>query len=239
MWQNNPQSDYWITWYRSNRIGPEHPRYRAPSQLDLGNFTTPAEPDFGTQNLTWLDSEIVGRGEMYTPVAADVGKLVHCAVSANNGGATVTKTASAPPVITAVNTDGSVSGTVPGTLSLSLGAPASFGAFTAGVARDYDASMAANVISTAGSATLSVADQSATATGHLVNGAFSLPSALQVRAASAGGVGGAAGRRRRQREPDVAAELRRAGQQRPGHARRSASTSARPTRCGPAPTARG
>ena len=38
----------------------------------------------------------------------------------------------------------------------------------------------ANVISTAGDATLSVADPSATATGHLVNGAFSLPQALQV-----------------------------------------------------------
>ena len=114
---------------------------------------------------------------------------MHCAVSANNGGATVTKTASAPAVITAVNVDGTVSGSVPGTLSLTLGAPANFGAFTAGVARDYDTSMTANVISTAGSATLSVADPSATATGHLVNGAFALPSPLLVRASSAAGVG--------------------------------------------------
>ena len=47
------------------------------------------------------------------------------------------------------------------------------------------------MISTAGDAVLSVADQSATATGHLVNGAFSLPAALQASASSAGGTGGA------------------------------------------------
>ena len=45
---------------------------------------------------------------------------------------------------------------VPATLSLSLGAPASFGPFTPGVTRDYTAATTANVISTAGNATLSV-----------------------------------------------------------------------------------
>ena len=49
-----------------------------------------------------------------------------------------------------------VGGTVPATLSLSLGAPATFGAFAPGVDRTYDASTTANVISTAGDATLSV-----------------------------------------------------------------------------------
>ena len=44
--------------------------------------------------------------------------------------------------------------------------------------------------STAGDATLAVADASPTATGHLVNGAFSLPSALQAKAASPNGTGG-------------------------------------------------
>jgi hypothetical protein len=97
-WENTPGADYWVTWYRSNPIGPDHPRYRAPSQLDLGSFTTPAEPEFGTQNLTWLDSLIVGRGKKYTPTAADVGKVIHCAVNANNGGATVWQTARAPQI---------------------------------------------------------------------------------------------------------------------------------------------
>jgi hypothetical protein len=86
---------------------------------------------------------------------------------------------------------GPVSGTVSATLSLTLGAPATFGAFTPGLAKDYVASMTANVISTAGDGALSVADPSATATGHLVNGTFSLPSILQAKAASTAGVGSA------------------------------------------------
>ncbi|WP_196807461.1 Xaa-Pro dipeptidyl-peptidase [Candidatus Solirubrobacter pratensis] len=79
---------------------------------------------------------------------------------------------------TATGTDienGGASGTVPATLSLTLGAPASFGAFTPGVANDYSAATTAKVVSTAGDATLSVSDP-----GHLANGAFSLPDPLQV-----------------------------------------------------------
>jgi hypothetical protein len=70
---------------------------------------------------------------------------------------------------------GAVAGNAPATLALTLGAPASFGAFAAGVDRTYTASTTANVVSTAGDATLSVADP-----GHLANGAFSLPEPLQV-----------------------------------------------------------
>jgi exo-1,4-beta-D-glucosaminidase len=71
--------------------------------------------------------------------------------------------------------DGSVGGTVPATLALTLGSPASFGAFTAGVDREYTATTTANVISTAGNAALTVSDP-----GHLTNGSFSLPEALRV-----------------------------------------------------------
>jgi hypothetical protein len=91
-----------------------------------------------------------------------------------------------------MQTNGDVGGTVPATLALTLGTPATFGTFTPGVTNDYNASMTANVISTAGDAALSVADPSSTATGHLVNGAFSLPSALQAKASSpAAGAGSA------------------------------------------------
>jgi hypothetical protein len=76
----------------------------------------------------------------------------------------------------------SVGADVPATLALTLGAPVSFGAFVPGVQADYDASTSANVLSTAGDATLSVADTSATAPGHLVNGAFTLPQPLLVAA---------------------------------------------------------
>jgi hypothetical protein len=79
-------------------------------------------------------------------------------------------------------TGGGAGAAVPATLALTLGNPASFGTFTPGVTKDYAATSTANVISTAGDATLSVADASSTATGHLVNGAFSLPSVLQARA---------------------------------------------------------
>jgi amidase len=68
-----------------------------------------------------------------------------------------------------------VGGTVPATLSLSLGPAASFGAFTPGVDKEYTASTTAAIISPAGSASLSVSDP-----GHMANGSFSLPEALRV-----------------------------------------------------------
>jgi len=80
-------------------------------------------------------------------------------------------------------------GTVAATLSLTLGAPASFGTFTPGVDKSYTASTTANVISTAGDATLSVADPDTTAPGHLVNGSFSLPQPLQMKATDASTAG--------------------------------------------------
>lgn len=85
-------------------------------------------------------------------------------------------------VYPAVRQGTTAGGTVGATLSLTLGAPATFGVFTPGLARDYTASTTANVVSTAGDASLSIADPSSTATGHLVNGSFWLPQAVQVRA---------------------------------------------------------
>jgi hypothetical protein len=85
----------------------------------------------------------------------------------------------APPVVAGVG------GTVPPTLALTLGTPASFGAFTPGIAHDYTASTTATVTSTAGDAALAVADPSATAPGRLVNGAFALASPLEAHVGSA------------------------------------------------------
>ncbi len=73
-----------------------------------------------------------------------------------------------------------VGGTVPATLSLTLGAPASFGAFAPGLTRTYTAQTTANVISTAGEASLTVSDP-----GHLTNGGYALPKPLQVQIAPA------------------------------------------------------
>jgi hypothetical protein len=89
------------------------------------------------------------------------------------------------------NAGGGVGGSVGSTLGVTMGAAPAFGNFSPGVEKDYTSQTTANVISTAGDATLSVADPSSTATGHLVNGSFSLPSPLQVKASSPAGVGGA------------------------------------------------
>ena len=96
-----------------------------------------------------------------------------------------------PPACT--STPGDVGGTVPPTLSLSLGTPASFGAFTPGAERTYDATTTATVTSSAGDATLSVTDPSNTATGRLVNGSYALDEPLQARASR--GTGSAPSRR--------------------------------------------
>ena len=73
---------------------------------------------------------------------------------------------------------------MPATLALTLGAPATFGAFTPGVAKEYTASTTATVISTAGDAALTVADPSTNGTGRLVNGTFSLAAAAAGRSAT-------------------------------------------------------
>ena len=75
-------------------------------------------------------------------------------------------------------------GDVPATLNLTLGASASFPAFMPSVGRDYTASLAATILSTAANATLTVADPSATQTGHLVNGTYSLAQALRAAGTS-------------------------------------------------------
>jgi sugar phosphate isomerase/epimerase len=85
-----------------------------------------------------------------------------------------------------------VGGNVPSLLALSLPAqPGSFGTFQPTVSKNYETAVAATVTSTAGDATLSVTDTGTTAPGHLVNGAFSLPSPLNVKAANAATPGNA------------------------------------------------
>jgi amidase len=92
------------------------------------------------------------------------------------GGAGHLAPATAPRLAYVTQATAPVGGLVPATLSLTLGAPASFGAFTPGVAKDYTAATTANVISTAGDAALSVAP----APTYLANGTFALTSPLEV-----------------------------------------------------------
>jgi hypothetical protein len=85
-------------------------------------------------------------------------------------------------------TGGDVGGSTPATLNLTLGTSAGFSPFIPGLARDYATTMTATMTSTAADAALWVADPSATATGHLVNGSFALAAPLQVSATSPNGV---------------------------------------------------
>ena len=107
---------------------------------------------------------------------------------------------------------GPVSGTVPATLSLTLGPAASFGPFVPGVAREYTTTMAATVISSAGDATLSVGDP-----GRLMN-------STSRSAATPGLV--------------LEVRLDRPDVQRGRHDHVQAERSAPTMRCAPAPTAR-
>jgi 3-keto-disaccharide hydrolase len=158
-WQNATPADVSYQWFRSN-----------DASQTIGALA-PTETEY--------DSQLVGTDAKYTATAADLatGKILWCRVSASTAQGTVYAYAEAP-----VDHPISVGGTVPATLSLTLGAPATLGSFLAGVAHDYTASTTATVVSTAGDAALTVADPSTTATGHLVNGAFSLPQALQAAA---------------------------------------------------------
>ena len=129
------------------------------------------------------------------PLALPAGPVTLTATQADRTGNP--SAASAPVAITepltSTSTPGTVAGTAPATLSLALGSAATFSAFTPGVAQDYTAALTADVISSAGDAALSVADPSTTAPGHLVNGTFALPSALQASASSPAGTGTAGG----------------------------------------------
>jgi hypothetical protein len=89
------------------------------------------------------------------------------------------------------NVDEEVGATVPMVLALTLGGPASFGAFTPSVARDYTASTTASALATSGNAALSIADPATATAGRLVNDDYTLPSKLQARATSAVGSGSA------------------------------------------------
>ena len=110
----------------------------------------------------WDDDELVGMAYAFERLA-------------NADGSGHVATPFAPPLEVVDEQEGSVGGTVPATLALTLGAPASFGAFTPGVERTYTASTTAGVVSTAGNAALAVSEP-----GHLANGAFTLPEPLAV-----------------------------------------------------------
>jgi len=77
---------------------------------------------------------------------------------------------------------GDPGGSVPATLNLTLGTPAAFSPFIPGVGQTYSTTLAAQILSTAGDAALTVVDPSDTNTGKLVNGTYTLTEKVQVGA---------------------------------------------------------
>jgi amidase len=110
----------------------------------------------------WSDDELVGMAYAFEHLAERDGR-----------GHQAPSTAPALPFVS--DTPGAVGGTVPATLSLTLGAPASFGALTPGADEQYTAQTTATVLSTAGDAALSVSGDD-----HLRNGTFALREPLAV-----------------------------------------------------------
>ena len=164
---------------------------RASSGVQLSASLVPAAPG-ATYSYQIAPMDTNTAGASVTPAGVlTVSKVGHVRVTVTATAAGVKTSESALIRVPGTQQNGTVGGDVPATLALMLGAPASFGPFTAGTAKDFLATTTANVISTAGNATLSIADPSSNATGHLVNGSFSLPQALQVNASSLLGAGSA------------------------------------------------
>jgi hypothetical protein len=85
--------------------------------------------------------------------------------------------------VDAVSEETEIGGSVPQVLSLAFNQPtANLGTFRPGVTADYTATLDATVTTSAANAALTVHDASTNAPGHLVQGSYVLPQALQVRA---------------------------------------------------------
>ena len=113
-----------------------------------------------------LTLTVVGKNEAATSYRAGIDLLILDSQAAAQPGPTAVATAE-------------VGGTVPPTLALTVG-PASFGVFQPGVEREYTAHSAANVVSTAGEAALTVSEP-----GRLANGSRTLEQPLRVDIAPA------------------------------------------------------
>jgi hypothetical protein len=180
----------------SNAAAYRHVRVRELAPDTVAPTVTIASPADGAHFLR-------GAAATATFACADESELASCTATLDgtpiSSGAALPTAAHGPHVLTVTATDaeghtttrsatyhvdalanGDVGGTVPATLSLTLGAPASFGAFTPGVERTYNATTTANVISTAGDAALTITDPDTVASDHLVNGTFRLAQPLRV-----------------------------------------------------------
>ena len=137
--------------------------YASPTVIFPAGYNDHGQPiNLQLLGRAWSDPQLVGMAYAFE----------HYADADGNGHEEPT---TAPALPFATSTTGTVGGTVPATLSLTLGARAVVRRIHAGGREDLHGVDDANVISTAGDATLSVSGPA-----HLVNGAFSLPDPVTV-----------------------------------------------------------
>jgi hypothetical protein len=113
-----------------------------------------------------------------TPIDVNTPGRYTFKVTAKDAAGNETSVSRSYSVVAYTDAPGGAGATVPATLALTLGQPATFGAFAPGRPQVYTASTTATVVSTAGDAALTLIDPSPTAPGRLVNGTFALPQPL-------------------------------------------------------------
>jgi hypothetical protein len=146
---------------------------------------------YEANDLNWTSNGAIAKKigvntQLFQVISMDGDKLTYKSKDATGklyDDFTIDKPATGPKVITE-NLESTkptnVGGSVPNTLGLALGAPGTLGAFTPGIAKDYEAATPVTVTSTALEATLSVVDPSTNAPGKLVNGTYTLAQPIQA-----------------------------------------------------------
>jgi M6 family metalloprotease-like protein len=170
--------------YRSVRIKEFAPDTVAPTvtvadvpgTLTLGapvplSFSCADESELESCVAT-LDGRTVADGEVLNAIPGPHTLVV---TAADAEGHVTTRTIAYAVVAQATVPAGGVVGA---TLSLVLGAPATFGPFTPGIPKTYTAQTTATVVSTAGDATLNVSDPDTVAPMRLSNGTYTLAQPL-------------------------------------------------------------
>jgi hypothetical protein len=140
-----------------------------PDTIRVG---TPVTPDYDCAD----EQDLVECSA--TPIDTSTPGKYTFRVTAKDAAGNVTTETRAYSVVAFTDTPGSAQATVPATLSLTLGTPATFGTFVPGLAKEYTAGTTATVTSTAGDASLIASEP-----GHLANGPHVLPQALRVEIA--------------------------------------------------------
>ncbi|MDA0180180.1 hypothetical protein OJ997_07730 [Solirubrobacter phytolaccae] len=184
--QSNPQT----------QLGSYAPDSQPPTitaAVDGGSFKVGA---VGTADYTCSDNfgidsctSLVASGSPLD--TAKLGTKSFTVTATDTAGNITTKTISYK--VNSVEFPVAINASVEATMGLSLPGTLNFGAFVPGIAKSYEANIAASITTNTADTTLSVFDPSATNTGRLVNGTRALATPLTIKFASGNGATGLAG----------------------------------------------